>query len=403
MRFLLALALLPALGAAAKYYVYVGNVDSHSVLLAWGTADGRNSIGRGSPAHGPAEVRIGGRTVRESHRNWAIIRGLAPATAYPYEIRLNGASIGSGTVRTFPAEADRLAFLVIGDYGTGKPPQYEIAAAMKKTIDERSHTSNPVRFVLTTGDNIYADGFWIFRHSSGNRDSHWDKKFFRPYQEVLLSVPFYPSPGNHDGDESESSEDLPAYLDNFFFPGGEPARYYSFRFAGLAEFFSIDTTGNPVETGRPIHEPGGEQFRWLEGALAGSRAHWKIAYFHHPPFNAGPGHGAALDELRHYVDLLGRHKVQVAFSGHEHNFQWVERNEQTRGVQYVISGAGGSLRKRDVSSRLAAANIAAWAPERHFLLVEIEGRTMKIHVLGPRPVRVRDRRGNNVPMPLLVQ
>jgi len=101
--------------------------------------------------------------------------------------------------------------------------------------------------------------------------------------------------------------------------------------------------------------------------------------------------------------LLGRHKVQVAFNGHEHNFQWVERNPQTRGVRYVISGAGGSLRKADVSRRLAAANVAAWAAANHFLLVEIEDRVMKIDVRGSRPVPVRDRQGNVVPMPLLVQ
>jgi hypothetical protein len=81
----------------------------------------------------------------------------------------------------------------------------------------------------------------------------------------------------------------------------------------------------------------------------------------------------------------------------------VEKNGLTRGVRYVISGSGGQLRDADVTARLAASNIAAWAPEHHFLLVEIEGKTMRINVLGPRPVRIRDRQGRTVATPLVVQ
>jgi hypothetical protein len=395
--------ILHAAAAAGKYYVYVGLVDSMSVLLAWGTTNGRYTIGRSSPSHGPAEVRIGGGSIQEAHRNWVEVKGLQPDTDYPYEVRLRGEKIGSGVVRTFPEKSEKLAFLVIGDYGNGKRPQYETAGVMKRVIGERARSDNPIRFVLTTGDNIYADQYLIFLVNSGNRDSHWDRKFFRPYEEVLRSVPFYASPGNHDGGASESPEDLAVYLDNFFFPAPEPSRYYSFRFANLAEFFSLDSTDNTPQRGRRVYETGGEQYRWLDQALSSSTAYWKIAYFHHPPFNAGPGHGPALASLNHYVDLLGRYKVQVAFNGHEHNFQWVEKNELTRGVRYVISGSGGQLRDADVTARLAASKVAAWAPEHHFLLVEIEGKTMRINVLGPRPVRIRDRQGKTVSTPLVVQ
>jgi hypothetical protein len=271
---------------------------------------------------------------------------------------------------------------------------------MTRLAGERASGPNPIRFVLTTGDNIYADwnlSFW--KRNTGDKDQHWEKKFFLPYETLLRSLPMYPSPGNHDGDASESAGDLPAYLDNFFFPVPEASRYYSFDFGGLADFFSLDTTTIRTGSGRPIFEEGGAQQRWLEEALSRSKAPWKIAYFHHPPFNAGPGHSASLNELRHYVDLLGRHKVAVAFSGHEHNFQWVQNNQKTHGVQYVICGAGGQLRSGDISRKLAAANIEAWAPQNHFLLVEIEGRQMKVYVLGAQPVAVRDRQGRPVTLP----
>jgi hypothetical protein len=51
---------------------------------------------------------------------------------------------------------------------------------------------------------------------------------------------------------------------------------------------------------------------------------------------------------------------------------------------------------------MQASHIAAWSPQRHFLLVEIDGRAMTIHVLGAQPVTLRDKDGREVPQPLRV-
>jgi len=397
--------LLPAVLGAQTFHTYLGRVDAESVLLAWGATarGGGNSIGRDSVSHGTATVRIGGRTIIESQRNWTVAGGLDPDRTYPYQVRIGNREIGSGEVRSWPKTAGRLAFLVIGDYGTGRGPQYEVAGAMLRVLRERQGGDNPVRFVITTGDNIYASRIWFgLRAFSGDWDSHWGSKFFRPYEGLLRSVPFYPALGNHDGDASESHGDLAAYLDNFFFPAPRPSRYYSFNFGGLAELFALDSTDNSSPERRVIYAPEGRQFQWLRRALADSKAPWKIAYFHNPPFNAGPGHGADLEKLRTFVDLFGQAGVKVVFNGHEHNFQWSEQDAATRGVRYVISGAGGSLRTGDVRQKMQAAHIAAWSPERHFLLVEIDGRAMTIHVLGAKPVTLRDKDGRQVPQPLRV-
>lgn len=398
------LLLLPTVNAAQRYYTYVGQIQTDSVLLAWGTTEGDgNTIGRESAPRGEVKVRIDGRTVSESQKNWVWVRGLDPDREYPYEVFLRSRKIGWGNVRTYPKTSHKLAFFVIGDFGNGRKPQYDVAAVMYKTLQERAGGDNPVRFVLTTGDNIYAYrvlGF--FPTQSGDEDQHWEKKFFQPYEDMLRSIPFYPSLGNHDGDESESEGDLAVYLDNFFFPAPHPSRYYGFSFGGLADFFALDTTSIRTQDGRPIYEKNGAQHRWLEQALSHSRAPWKIAYFHHPPFNAGPGHGPSLERLEHFVSLLGESGVQVVFNGHEHNFQWSEKNARTHGVRYVITGAGGELRPADVRSNLEPANIAAWAPAHHFLLVEIEASTMTVHVLGPQPVRIQDKDGNLVTPPFRV-
>jgi hypothetical protein len=390
--------------SAQQYYTYVGNLAPDSVLLAWGTTDGTNTIGRSSPSHGVATVRIDGKTLT-SRANWLVVGNLKPDTAYPYQVLLGEKVIGQGMVRTWPASVTRLVFFVIGDYGTGGRTQYEIAKAMWNELQRRENSANPVRFVLTTGDNIYGDvsTFLFGVKNTGNQDSDWRRKFFEPYREILARIPFYPTLGNHDGNETENREDLTTYLDNFFFPGDRPARWYTFTYAGLAQFFALDSTLN-TESGppRPAFLENGEEFQWMQRVIPASTAMWKIPYFHNPPFNAGPRHAPSYHALEHWVRLFAQSGVKVVFNGHEHNFQFSEVNALSGGIRFVTSGSGGQLRGGDVRSKMRDANIAGFAAENQFLIVEIDGKTMHITPRGFEEVKVRDANGAAIPMPLTV-
>ncbi len=390
--------------AAQKFYTYIGNLGPDSALLAWGTADGPNTIGRSSPSRGEATVRVNNQTLT-SRQNWIVVGNLKPDTEYPYQVALAGKTIGQGTFRTWAAKSTKLVFFVIGDYGTGNGAQYGIAKAMSSEFQKRNSSGNPVRFVLTTGDNIYGDlsnVLFGIRHT-GSDDADWAAKFFDPYQELLGHVPFYPTLGNHDGNETERHGDLRAYLDNFFFPGDRPARYYSFRYGDLAEFFALDSTLNTESGGtRPAYLEDGPQFHWMREVVPASKLQWKIPYYHHPVFNAGPRHVASYRELEHWVKLFESAGVKVVFNGHEHNLQFSEANQQSGGVRYVTSGAGGELRAGNVQNRMARSNIAGWAPQNNFLVVEIDGKTMHITPLGFEQVVVRNPNGGVVPMPLNV-
>jgi hypothetical protein len=401
---LLAGLLLCGAAEAGQFHAYVGQIESRSVLLAWGTTNGPNTIGRDSVSMGDATIEIGGQRLK-SGRNWVVARGLEPDRVYPYSIHASGRS-AAGTVRTYPEHTNRLRFFVIGDYGTGKQSQREIAAAMEREFMRLAGANDAPRFVITTGDNVYADfSFGSLSIRSGDDDSDWETKFFAPYAKILSAIPFYPSPGNHDGNSSESRADLPAYLDNFFFPDNRPARWYTFRFADLAQFFSLDTTDNTLDgLPTPQYLASGEQFAWLRTTIAGARAPWKIPYFHHPPFNAGPYHGASLNSLGAFCDLFSVSGVAVVFSGHEHNFQFSEKSKETAGIRYVISGAGGELRPGDVTSKMNEAQIAGWAPKNHFLSVEIEGDEMRITPIGANgTLEPVDARGKSLKMPLVVR
>ena len=381
-------------------YSCVAALDSESVLLAWGTTrDDHNSIGRGSRPLGKAEVRIDGRSISEQSRNWIHVTGLQPDQVYPYQILLDGTTVADSWLRTHPRQSERLAFLVFGDYGKGNERQLQVARAMTQVFEEKRQSGNPIRLAITTGDNIYGKQLGFTVRNSGNSDSHWQGKFFEPYRELLRHIPFYPSPGNHDGDDTEKKGDFAVYVDNFFLPPlpaweGSTANYYGFSLAGLADFFSLDSTKNKMPSGGKAFTQNGPQHRWTLERLEASKAPWKIVYFHNAAYTAGPKYNP-VKRLRYLEPALAQAGVQVVFNGHEHNFQVSEPSE-TGGIQFIVSGAAGALRVGNIQKRLGQKGIAAWAAVGHFLLVEIEGDEMRIQAIGVdgRAVRYRLRDGS---------
>lgn len=402
--FLFSLAISAA--AADKIYTYVGDIGSDYVLIAWGTtASDHNSIGRDSSPLGNGVVKFGDQTVTATDRNWAIVRNLKPDTQYNYEVDVNNNRVGGGTVRTNAEHADKVCFFVIGDWGSGQSPQYRVAEAMRQEFERRQNTDCPVRFILSMGDNIYGEvGLGVSLRGTGDRDSDWERKFFVPYAALLAHIPFHPVLGNHDGDESESPNDTPTYMDNFFFPNQQPARWYKFQYADLAEFFALDSTRNTYGgvSGR-AYAPEGEQYKWLRDSMKASTAPWKIPYFHHPPFNAGPRHPSEAPEIRHFLTTFAESGVKLSFSGHEHNFQFTEISPETYNIRFIVSGSGGELRTNDVRKTMGQSHTAGWAPQVHFCVVELDRQRAVVTPLSFAPVSVRDRSGNQVQMPVVTE
>ena len=394
-----------ALGAdAQKFYTYIDDLGPGYVELAWGTADGRNTIGRSAPSHGEATVQIDGRTLL-TKANQIVGPGLLPDHEYPYKISIGKTAVGQGEVRTWAAKSDRLVFFVIGDFGTGRAPQYLVARAMWDEFQRRAKTGDPVRFILSVGDNIYGSiaGFLGGTFHTGSEDLDWDSKFYAPYEPLIARIPFFPSLGNHDGNETEKRGDLAAILDNFAFPQDKPARYYTFTYSDLAKFYALDSTKN-TESGpsRAAYLEDSEQFHWMQTEFAKPHPLWVIPYFHHPPFTAGPLHNASLEQLQHWVKLFAASGVKAVFNGHEHNLQISESSDRTSGISFIVSGAGGELRTGNVQANMKRAGIRAWAEENHFLVVEIEGKIMRITPQSFQPMKIIDGDGNPVTLPITI-
>jgi tartrate-resistant acid phosphatase type 5 len=389
---------------AQKFYTYVMDLGPDYVQLAWGTTAGENTIGRSSPSFGNATVEIANRKLI-SVGNSITVGDLTPDRSYPYTVSLHGQVLGQGEVRTWAGKSQKLTFFVVGDFGNGRAPEYNVARAMWEEFQRRSSTADPVRFLLSVGDNVYGDIRGLsfgFRHT-GSSDEDWGSKFFEPYEPLLARIPFFPALGNHDGNETERHRDMDVILDNFAFPQNKPGRYYHFTYAGLAQFFALDSTSN-TESGpaRPGYLEDSAQFHWMQSEFAKPHPLWVIPFFHHPMFTAGPDHPPSLEQLRHWFALFASSGVKVVFSGHEHNFQASEVSAATGGIRFFVSGAGGELRTGNVQQNMRKAHIQAWAEQNHFLEVSIDGKALQVTPLSYQPLRIVDAGGALVPVPFTV-
>jgi tartrate-resistant acid phosphatase type 5 len=432
----------------AEPYLHLAGLSSTSALVAWGAfyfrvrskaawklIDDRDlahvhpprsdSIGVRSKPYGAARVNVFDRagavvaTLRTDTANWCHVTGLQPDTDYSYEVTVNdeiwaegdrydwqpGADQGlvrrsrryTNTFRTYPAPdqsaSSAISFAVIGDFGVGirksspTKRQREIAEALDLAVAQHD-----VRFILTTGDNVYAGrrllGLPI--GDQGDEDDDWFFTFYQPYRYLLNRIPIYPCIGNHDSAETEDRDDREQVLDNFFLrermiteeatgkASLDPGLFYRVRFGRDIELICLDTSKEHFfSRGRLFQHP--EHQAFIDESLriaADDGVRWRIPFCHHPPYSAGPRHHNTEDMhplTRRFRDA----RVRVMFSGHEHNFQ----HSRAGGLDYFVSGAAGKLR-RGRPNQFEEAHTVSWSDTPHFLLVTIDGATMTVRAIG---------------------
>jgi 3',5'-cyclic AMP phosphodiesterase CpdA len=240
-----------------------------------------------------------------------------------------------------PLKADSVRFAVIGDSGTGEPPQYETAAEMAA-----AYRQFPFEFVIMLGDNIYG----------GKSPADFKRKFEEPYRLLLdAGVKFYAALGNHD----DTNERLYKPFNM------EGQRYYRFK-KGNAEFFALDSN---------YMDP--QQLDWLGKQLDRSNSAWKICYFHHPLYSHARAHGPDIDLRKLLEPLFERYGVSVVFSGHEHVY---ERITPQNGVNYFVLGNSGQLRLHDL--RRSTGTAKGFDTDRSFALAEIAGAQFYFQVVS---------------------
>jgi predicted phosphodiesterase len=303
---------------------YIQSTSTTSVTIVWNTD---------KPASTLLEYRLEGTTKWQKpviksqpvRQHLVKLTGLKPASRYRYRVGSNGRLLSEAVFQTNKLPGQAFVVAVWGDSGVGDKNQRRLAAQIEK---------NKPDLLVHTGDLIYNRGEW----------RNFDPNFFSIYQSTLKRVPFYGTLGNHD----VRTQNGRPFLENFVLPrngpqGVEPERNYAFDYAD-AHWVVIDTNQS-TSTLRERIVP------WLEQDLKRSRAKWKFAVFHHPPFSSGP-HGDEKSVKRTLVPVFSRLGVDVVLNGHDHSY---ERFKPQNGVLYIVTGAGGAERyarrtKRDISA-----------------------------------------------------
>jgi hypothetical protein len=245
------------------------------------------------------------------------------------------------TAVAFPLAQDSVRFAIIGDSGTGKPPQFEVAKQMMKT-----HETFPFTFVLMMGDNIYG----------GHSGEDLKRKFADPYKALLdAGIRFYASLGNHDRPNERFYEP--------FNMGGK--RYYNFR-RGSTEFFALDSN---------YMDPA--QLEWLRKSLSDSTAPWKICYFHHPLYTNAKYHGPNTDLRLRIEPILEKYGVSVVMAGHEHVY---ERLKPQHGIYHFVLGNSGELRYHNL--RPSPDTVRGFDTDQTFAVFEIAGDNMYFQTIS---------------------
>jgi 3',5'-cyclic AMP phosphodiesterase CpdA len=275
-----------------------------------------------------------------------VVVGLAaPAIAYRRQIWSYATHLKGGPDVTWAYEPHdpppEVHLAVVGDGGDGGSRIDATGAAA-----ERIAADEPYDALLLLGDNVYPAG----------DPEQLPNTVFEPFAAVLDGgAELLAILGNHDVMDGHGDDQMAAL--------GMPGRYWSREVGDEVLIVGIDST--------EMENP--EQLAFLDEALAGSTATWKIVAVHHPPYSAGyQGSSAEVREL--LSPIVERHGVQLVLSGHDHDYQ---RSVPIDGVTYVVSGAGSGTRRTGEDDFTAVAY--SW---HHLVDIAITGDELVLRAVG---------------------
>ncbi len=243
---------------------------------------------------------------------WILSGGSSPAeaSALTKDPSLNLAKSGSDKSAF---QTENVVFAVIGDYGSGEPPEADVANLVKSW--------NP-DFIVTVGDNNYPIGA---AYSIDENIGQYYHEYIYPYKGKYGSGAstknFYPALGNHDW----MSNGARPYFNYFSFHNENG--YYDFV-RGPLHFFIVDSDPNEPDGTTAISKQG----KWLKNGLASSTSAFNVVVMHRPPYSSGM-HGSTMG-MQWPFNAWG---ADVVLSGHDHLYERIILD----GFPYFVNGMGG--------------------------------------------------------------
>jgi hypothetical protein len=306
---------------------YLQAATPNSIVIRWRT----NVLTRGIVHFGKTQDQLGSLAqdtlLLTEHK--VKLEGLEPGTKYYYSIGSYGDTLQTGANNYFvtlppPGTESLYRIAAVGDCGNNSVNQRNVRDQLIQYLG-----NNYLNAWILLGDNAYSTG----------RDAEFQSNFFNIYKDNLLPrYPLYPSPGNHDYYDGDSSREKVqhthqvAYFQNFTMPadgeaGGTPSHnpaFYSFDLGNI-HFLSLDSYGIEEDQYR-LYDTLGPQVQWIKKDLeANKNRGWIIAYWHHPPYTMGSHTSDGEDELVHirenFIQILERYGVDLILCGHSHDYE----------------------------------------------------------------------------------
>ncbi|MFC5408838.1 fibronectin type III domain-containing protein [Larkinella bovis] len=248
---------------------------------------------------------------RYVNRFTAQLSGLKPGSTYGYQVgSKTGLWSNPATFQTQAASPEAFSFIWFGD--THKSPDW--GAMAQQTLQRHPE----IAFYSIAGDLV----------STGLHRDEWDD-LWQHSGGIFRQKPLMPIPGNHD-----SQDGLGAwmYQEMFSLPKNGPQKpdvpaeqTYAFTYQN-ALFLMIDAT-SPTES----------QTAWIKEQLSRSKAVWKFAFFHFPPYTFEEDY---TDIRKEWCSLFDQYHVDMVMSGHVHYYQ---RTKPMFAEKPVSSPAQGTI------------------------------------------------------------
>ncbi len=253
-----------------------------------------------------------------SNMFWADITGLKSDTKYFYTCGDDSHRSEEFFFSTAPENLTKFKFICVSDQQKGEPfecPDYsEFNSFIKDVLKDHPDT----RFILTGGDNT----------DCGQHEVQWNGAFCG-LVGIIEHVPFMMTLGNHD---NRGFKDYKNGIGRYY---SEPAEFFGNQFKGSyadngpenwkTENYTFDY-GNVHFSVIGVNGPE-EVNEWLIKDLDACDKQWKLGTYHFPICYSG-------SDCQNYdaypVMREGMEKLDIIFSGHEHNFSrsFPVRNEE---------------------------------------------------------------------------
>lgn len=311
---------------------FVKDATESTVTIAWeaGSAGGTQRLVWGA---GVALDQQLDATLVSNRFYEATVTGLPPSSGFSYRVVSHSDESDVGSFITAPDRPEPFRF---GVYGDNRSDASGHAAVVDSIIPLAPD------LLISTGDLV--------------ADTDYEE-FFEIERDLLRHTVMFPSPGNHD---------VPSEYQYAF----NRPNYYSFRW-GNAFFVSINTDGN--------YSSGSTQQQWvraqLEAASQDETVDWIFAYHHHPVYSSGH-HGNTSAVINALNPLYKEYGVDVVFTGHDHNYERIERD----GVVYIVSGGGG-VTPRPMKDAVTGSVISE--STRHVVMADVDGGILKMTAYRP--------------------